>query len=166
MTLPVRGVICNTSPLQYLYQAGLLHLLPSLFGSVAVPPAVEAEIARGRRRGVTLPDIAELRWLTVESVRDRTLLPLVTGLGHGEKEALALGLEKPGCLLVLDDRDARRHAVMAGLEITGTLGVLLLAKERGLLELVEPALERLQILRFRLGTSIYRRVLTLAGEGC
>ena len=157
-------VICNTSPLQYLHQADLLHLLPSLFGSVTVPPAVVADLDRGRRRGVSLPEIGNLPWLSVRSVRNRRLLPLVTGLGLGEKEVLALGLESSDPLLVLDDRHARRHAVTAGLEITGTLGILLLAKERGLLDAVQPAVERLQALRFRLSVSVHHKVLALASE--
>lgn len=90
----MRGVICNTSPLQYLYQVGLLHLLPTLFGSAQAPPAVAAELAEGGKRGVRLPDLAELPWMMVRPVRDRTLLPLVTSLGNGEREVLALGDRK------------------------------------------------------------------------
>ena len=127
-TCPVREVICNTSPLQYLHQADLLHLMPALFGGIQVPSAVAAELAEGKRRGIHLPELAELPWVTVRLARERRLLPLVTSLGNGEKEVLALGLEASDHLLVLDDRDARRHAIAAGLNVTGTLGVLLLAK--------------------------------------
>ena len=160
----MRDVICNTSPLQYLHQVELLHLLPALFESAQVPPAVVAELAEGRRRGVNLPDLAGLPWVTVRAVRDRTLLPLVTSLGSGEKEVLALGLEAPDHLLVLDDRAARRYAIAVGLEVTGTVGILLLAKERRLLDAVRPAMDRLQRLRFRLSAATYRRVIYLAGE--
>ena len=135
----MRDVICNTSPLQYLHQAGLLHLLPTLFGSVQAPSAVAAELAEGRRRGIYLPELVELPWVTVRPVRDRKLLPSVTNLGNGEKEVLTLGLETPGHLLVLDDRNARRYAAAAGLKITGTLGILVLAKERGFLDSVHPS---------------------------
>lgn len=89
-------------------------------------------------------------------------MPLVASLGSGEKEVL--GLEAPDHLLVLDDRDARRHAVAAGLEVTGTLGILVLVKERGLLDSIRPALDRLQALRFRLRTETYRAALDLADE--
>ena len=157
-------VICNTSPLQYLHQADLLHLLPTLFGSVQVPSAVAAELAEGRRRGVRLPELAELPWVTVRPVRDRKLLPLVTSLGNGEKEVLALGLETSGHLLVLDDRNARRYAAAAGLKITGTLGILVLAKERGFLDSVQPVLDRLEALQFRLSTATHQMVLDLANE--
>ena len=160
----MRGVICNTSPLQYLYQAELMHLLPALFGPVQAPPAVVAELAEGRRHGVRLPELTAIPWMTVRPVHDRTWLPLVTSLGNGEKEVLALGLETPEHLLVLDDRRARRHATTAGLEVTGTLGILLLAKEQGIIEAVRPALDRLQYLQFRVGATTRAMVLDMADE--
>ena len=88
----------------------------------------------------------------------------MTHLGDGEKEVLALGRELSDALLLLDDRDARRHAHALELEISGTLGVLLLAKERGILDAVRPVLDRLQALRFRLDARTRQSVLELAGE--
>ena len=158
------AVICNTSPLQYLYQSDGLGLLPELFDQVQVPEAVAVELDEGRRRNVHLPDPAALQWLTIRSVRDRTLMPLVTNMGDGEKEVLALGLETPDVLLILDDKRARRHALALGLETSGTLGIMLLAKERGVLEAVKPALARLEALGFRLGDKTRESVLELAGE--
>lgn len=158
-------VICNTSVLQYLHQIDLLDLLPALFGQVQIPRAVAAEMEEGKRRSVSLPTLEALSWLTIRPVRDRTLLPLITSLGDGEKEVLALGLEATDALLVLDDRNARRYATAAELEVTGTLGILILAKERGLLGSIRPALDRLQALRFRLSAATRQTVLDLAGEG-
>ena len=160
----MRAVICNTSPVQYLHQVDFLHLLPTLFGPVQVPWAVVAELSEGRRRGVSLPDLAELSWITTHRVDARQSSSLPTNLGGGEKEVLALGLNTSDALLVLDDRDARRHAIAMGLEITGTVGILLLAKERGILDSIQPALTRLQTLQFRLSSETRRTVLNLAGE--
>ena len=157
-------VICNTSPIQYLYQADVLELLPALAGQVYVPEAVVAELQEGQRRNVLLPALEDLSWLIVRPVRDRTLLPLVTHLGDGEKEVLALGLETQDPLLLLDDRDARRYAQTLELEISGTLGLLLRAKERGILSAVRPVLDRLQALRFRLNAKTRQMVLKRAGE--
>ena len=78
-----------------------------------------AELRAGRRRNVRLPALEELSWLIVRPVRDPTLLPLVTHLGDGEKEVLALGLETQDPLLLLDDRDARRYARALELEVSG-----------------------------------------------
>jgi predicted nucleic acid-binding protein len=160
----VPDVICNTSPLQYLHQAGVLELLPTLAGQVYVPEAVVVELREGQRRNILLPTLEELSWLTVRPVRDRTLLPLVTHLGDGEKEVLALGLETEDALLILDDRDARRYARALELEISGTLGLLLRAKERGFLNAVRPVLDRLQVLGFRLNARTRQMVLKRASE--
>jgi predicted nucleic acid-binding protein len=64
----------------------------------------------------------------------------------------------------LHDRDARRHARILELEISGTLGILLLAKERDLLKTLKPVLDHLQELEFRLDDGTRRIVLSLAGE--
>lgn len=159
------GVISNSSPIQYLHQAGLLELLPTLFGKIDIPEAVAAELEEGRRRNVCLPDLTALSWLHTKPVRDRMLLPLVTHLGDGEKEVLAFGIERTDSLLLLDDRGARQHAIALELKVTGTLGILLLAKEQGKLGTVRPVLDRLQALRFRLNPGTRQRVLELAGEG-
>ena len=157
-------VICNTSPIQYLHQADVLELLPTLVGQVCIPEAVAAELREGRRRNVRLPALEELSWLIVRPVRDPTLLPLVTHLGDGEKEVLALGLETQDPLLLLDDRDARRYARALELEVSGTLGLLLRAKERGVLDAVRPVLDRIQALRFRLNAKTRQGVLERAVE--
>ncbi len=122
------------------------------------------ELNEGRRRSIPLPDPTALPWLTIRSVRDRTLMPLVTNLGDGEIEVLALGLETPEALLILDDRRARRQALALGLQVSGTLGILLLAKERGVLEAVTPVMDRLEALGFRLGPETRQSVLELASE--
>lgn len=157
-------VVSNTSPIQYLYQADLLGVLPDLYGSVTVPVAVALELAEGRARGVALPDLGSLSWVTVRSVRQPALLPLVTDLGPGEREVLALGAETPGSLILLDDALARRHARFLGLALTGTLGVLLKARRSGRIGPIAPILDRLDSLRFRLDATTRSSVLKLAGE--
>lgn len=54
-------VIANTSPLQYLFQLGLLHLLPDFYGEVSVPVGVVQEVRSGLARGVALPDLDSLQ---------------------------------------------------------------------------------------------------------
>lgn len=79
-------------------------------------------------------------------------------------EVLALGLELPNHLLILDDRRARRYACDAKLDITGTIGILLLAKERGLIDAVLPIVCRLQKLQFRIDAKTLERIQYLAEE--
>jgi predicted nucleic acid-binding protein len=157
-------VIVNTSPLQYLYQLGLLDLLPAFYGQTFVPEGVARELSAGLARGVALPDVSSLSWLRVQPVTSRALLPLAAGLGMGEREVLALALESAEPLVVLDDSLARRFARRLDLPLTGTLGLLLKAKQTGCINQLRPVLRQLQALEFRLDRATRENVLKLAGE--
>ncbi|MEW6690278.1 MAG: DUF3368 domain-containing protein [Pseudomonadota bacterium] len=156
--------VCNTSPIQYLHQLGLLDLLKQLCGAIVVPPAVVDELAAGRALGVSLPDLAAVEWVKIRRPASQQALPLVTDLGAGEAEVLMLGLETPGTVVLLDDALARDIARAHHTPLKGTLGVLLEAKQRGLIHEVKPLLDRLQELRFRLAPHTRTAVLKLACE--
>jgi predicted nucleic acid-binding protein len=160
----VPEVICDVSPIQYLHQAGLLELLRLRYGAVTIPTAVADELREGTLRGVDLPAFEGLDWIRIRQPAGRLLLPIVADLGAGEREVLALGTETLDSLVVLDDALARQYARMLKLQLTGTLGVLLKAKEAGLLPALAPVLERLQHLRFRIDPETRQAVLRLAGE--
>jgi hypothetical protein len=157
-------VICNTSPIQYLHQLGLLRLLPSLVESVTVPPAVVEEIAVGQAMGIDLPDLDALDWITIRHPVSAAALPMVTDLGAGETQVLALALESPDAVVIIDDGLARHVAETLGLRLTGTLGVLLDAKRKGFVSAVAPLLDQLHNLRFRLAPHTRAAILKLAGE--
>lgn len=158
-------VISNTSPLQYLHQLGLLDLLPRMVGHVTVPQAVADELGAGRALGHDVPDVASLNWVSI-----RTPAPSQQAappdLGQGEADVLRLALELPAgeAVVILDDARAREAAGRLGLKFTGTLGVLLDAKRAGLIVAVEPHLDRLDALGFRLARHTRAAVLKLAGE--
>lgn len=160
----MREVISDTSPLQYLYQLNLLDLLPTLYGEVLVPSGVVREIAAGRSRGAALPIPESLPWIRIQEVANAALLPLVPDLGAGEREVLALALERSRPLVILDDSLARRFAQRLGLALTGTLGLLLKGKQIGRVEQLKPFLDRLEALHFRLDAGTRAGVLKLAGE--
>lgn len=157
-------IICNTSPIQYLHQLGLLHLLPALVHQVIVPTAVVKELEIGLLQGVILPDLNQLAWITIRQPASIIALPLVTDLGPGETEVLALALESPDAIVILDDGLARQVAETVGIKLTGTLGILIDAKRAGLITEVAPLLDQLQALRFRLSAQTRAAVLKLAGE--
>ncbi len=96
-------VFSNTSPLQYLHQAGQLAILPALVGRVFVPPAVVAELSAGRAKGVDLPDVGNLIWVNVREPFSLPALPSMKDLGPGETEVLALALETQDAVVLLDD---------------------------------------------------------------
>ena len=162
--MPDRTVICNTSPLLYLFQVAQLGLLQSLYGEVHVPLAVQDELRAGAALGCLTPDVSELPWLRIQPLRDRSLLPAVVDLGPGEAEAIALALSNPGSLLILDDSLGRKIARLRRLTFTGTLGVLVKSKQAGLLPQVAPIIEALRKTTMYLSPELIFHVLKEAGE--
>lgn len=157
-------VVCDTSPLQYLYQLKHLHLLPALVQTVTIPPAVVDELAEGRKRGYSLPDPTQESWMHVRAPARTPSLQRKQDLGPGETAVLALVLEMPNGLAILDDALARQEAALQKIAFTGTLGILLDAKRNGLIPAVKPLLDQLQSLRFRLAHHTYETILKQANE--
>lgn len=91
-------------------------------------------------------------------------MPNVTDLGEGEAEVIALGIENPGSLLILDDALGRRIARLYRLTCTGTLGVLIRAKQAGHLAQVQPEIESLRASGMWITADVVAMVLGLAGE--
>ncbi len=162
--MPEQLTICNTSPLLYLHLVKHLALLPKLYGRLLIPSAVQDELLAGAKQGVSVPVVENLPWLRVVATHSPELIPLITDLGRGEAEVIALGLERPGSRLVLDDALARRIARLNGLLFTGTVGVILKAKQRGFLETVEPVIFALRNAGLWLGDRLVAEALQQAGE--
>lgn len=162
--MPDRKVISNTSPLVYLHQIGQLGLLRSLYGHVMVPQAVQDELHAGAAIGCKVPELTKIPWIEVQLLLDRTLLPAVVDLGLGEAEAIALSLSSPGRLLILDDALGRKIARSHSLIFTGTLGVLVKAKQEGFVSRLAPLIEALRRTTMFLSPELIALVLAEAGE--
>jgi uncharacterized protein len=126
---------------------------------------VAHELEIGQEVGIDLPDIRELPWIRIQPPERFGQLPTATDLGPGEKEVLALGLQFPNAIMILDERVGRSYARALKLNFTGTLGILLRAKVEGRISRLGPVLAKLDSLKFRLSASTRTTVLKLAGEG-
>lgn len=157
-------VICDTSTLQYLHQLGLLELLRRLAARILVTPAVVAELQIGRANSFNVPETEKFTWIEVVSPKSPLTGQWSADLGPGEQSVLALALERPGAVALLDDDFARHTARAAGIAVKGTLGLLLEAKRQGLVPAVSPLIERLAQLGFRLSSRTRKSVLQLANE--
>ncbi len=160
----MREAICDTSPIQYLHQIGCLHLLEDLYTRTLIPPAVVGELERGSAMGVDLPEIHTVPWVKIQAPEGLDKVPVAADLGAGEKEVLALGMQVPDAVVILDERLGRLYAKALKLTFTGTLGILLRAKVEGRIPRIEPLLEHLDRLGFRLSARTRAAVLKQAGE--
>jgi len=107
-------------------------LLHRLYTAITIPTAVRQELENGKAQGVDVPDVKEVDWIQIPPVTPPTPLPSEIDLGQGEAEVIALGLSSPKSLLILDDQLGRQIATLYRLKYTGTLGVLIKAKQPGI----------------------------------
>ena len=143
--------VSNSGPLIHLAMIGRLDLLESLFGRVAIPRTVKTEVVdRGKEEGradaFLVEGEIENGWIVVEDNIDGGAKGLANsaGIELGEAETIMLARSKQ-CLVLLDDLAARRFAAGLGLEVTGSIGVLVRAVKVGLVSRDEglEALEKL-----------------------
>lgn len=134
----MRLVIADTGPVNYLILIGHIDLLPALFAKVILPAAVRDELASRKaplpvRHWIACPH----PWLEVDVSPSETDDASLRGIDAGEKAAIQLALAVHADLLLMDDRRGARAAATKGLQVTGTLGVLDLAAERGLVDFAQ-----------------------------
>lgn len=161
-------VVADASPLILLGRLELLHLLPRLFDRVVTPREVFQEVAGEE---IALPGSRAVRraeWLEVvdldSEAQEALQATLRSELDLGEAAAIALARARGADLLLIDERQGRRIARSLGLEITGTIGVLLQAKRRGLIDELRPVLERLQEQGAWIKEDLLHAVLEAVGE--
>jgi hypothetical protein len=156
--------ISNTAPLLYLYRIGVVEWLPELFDEVWLPAAVVNELKEGKQKGYDVPFPKNYGWLRVVNPKVMPSEWLSLDLGLGELAAMALAIENPAHIVLLDDLLARRTAQAAGLTVWGTLRFLLEAKSHGLTDKIGPFIDRLDNAGMWLSEDIRQRILILAGE--
>jgi hypothetical protein len=156
--------ISNTSPLLYLYRIGAILWFPKLFDEIWTPIAVKNELLAGKSKGYDVPDPSDYAWLKIVNPKSMPSEWLALDLGAGEIAAMALALENQSHIILLDDGLARRTAQAAGLQVWGTLKVLLEAKSQGVVEKIEPSVTKLSEAGMWVSSEVKQRILALAGE--
>jgi len=161
-------VVSKTSPLSNLGIIGRLELLEEQFGTIWTPQAVSEELGRLDHRGAQegLFAARESGWLKEQRLRNNNWADVLSGqLDRGEAEAIALGMEMEADRVLIDERDGRLIARQAGLQVTGILGVLLKAKQKGQIGSLRAEMDRLrQEARFFIRKDLEAELLTTAGE--
>ena len=146
-------IITDSTALIGLDRIGHLDLLPAFAPQIIAPPSVIAEFGQ------------HPIWLQERHVENRGMLERIQyQLDAGEAEAIALALETENALLLIDELRGRKYAVHAGIKIVGTFGVILAAKQEGLLSNVKPLLDALIETGFYASERLYLETLRLAGE--
>jgi predicted nucleic acid-binding protein len=146
------SVVADTTCLIALERIDRLDLLERSFSSVIIPPEVAREFGTA------------LDWLEIRSPSNhRVLASLRLQVDEGEAAAIALAHELK-VRIILDDGAGRSAARQFGLSVMGTIGLLLMAKRRGLVPSVRPIIDDLKRHGFYMTEDLKQEALRLAGE--
>jgi predicted nucleic acid-binding protein len=164
----MQTVVADSSVFIHLSSIQRALLLRDLFNEVRIPPAVWTEVVE---QGKTRPGELELcqavveRWIKIEAP-PAALVPGTGVLLHkGEAEAIGLARNVPNPLLIIDEAYAREIAKGFGVKIIGIVGLLVMAKQQGLIPTLADELQRLRNPGgFRISNQLYQEALLLGGE--
>ena len=149
-----RAIISDTSCLILLDKIGELEILNKLFGTIITTTEVAEEF------GQSLP-----LWFEIRNARDENYQSIIAAsVDKGEASAIALALELENCLLIIDDLKGRKFAQQLGLNIIGTIGVIVDAKLTGNITSVKPILTKIRATNFRITEQLEMLILKRAGE--
>ena len=152
--MPERVIIADSSCLIALSNINELEIFQKVYEQITITPEIEDEF------GERIPD-----WIKVEEVADKMKIAILElELDKGESSAIALAIEKENSLLVIDEKKGRNVAKKMGIKITGILGVIIKAKEIGLIKKVAPLIEKLEKVDFRISKTLKENILRRVGE--
>lgn len=150
----LKPIIADTSCFIILTNIEELDLLRKVYGQIITTAEIASEY------GKTLPNWVEVG--VVQDIDKQKLLEIQ--VDKGEASALALALEIPGSTVILDDYPARKVVVKLGLDLTGTLGVIIKAKLKGVILSIEPILAKIKQTNFRITKEVELEALREADE--
>lgn len=160
----MRKVIVNSTPLIALSKANQLELLHQIYGEITIPQAVFNEVTQ--KNDLVKNEVASASWIHIETVRDMKAKRMYRAkLHNGEVEVMILAQEYDGeHLVIIDDNAARKTAQFLGLTLTGTMGVLIKAKELGYIDSVMPIVSRMEEREIYFSETLKARVKRLSNE--
>lgn len=149
-----KTIISDTSCFIILSNIGEFDLLQKLFGEIITTSIIQEEF------GEILPS-----WVKIQNVSDKLKMQILElQIDRGESSAIALALEIPGSVLILDDYKARKVAENLGLNFTGTIGIIIKAKLENIIPSVKPLLDKIKQTNFRISAEIELQAYKEAGE--
>lgn len=159
-------VVSNTTPLIGLASIQQFELLKKLFGEIYIPKAVYNEaVVKGYKKSGLKKEISGARWIKTIPVKDKLAVKvLLDELDEGEAETIILAGELEADWVLMDERKGRRKLTELGIQKIGTVGILLKAKEVGLLQKIKPYLYKLRENGFSISQYVIDIMLEKAGE--
>ena len=158
-------VVINTAPLLAL-TAGLGHLdlLRVLYTNVYVPCEVCQEVRAGGRYGFAVDVFEQADWLNKVNTPTPMSLYLKHSLDFGEASVIQTALDQGIPLVCIDEIAGRRIARICGLQVTGSIGIVLQAKKQGCAIVIREVIQNMQRQGIWLSNRVIAFALKEAGE--
>lgn len=158
-------IVINTSPLIALIAGiGNLSLLKNLYGEIIVPLEVCDEISVNNKTRFGADIFLSTEGINIIESSIEISPLLLNLLDTGEASVIQTALNRKISLVCIDDAAGRRVARLNGLEVTGTMGILLRAKKSGFMAEIAPVLSRMISKGFRISDELYAEVIRKSGE--
>lgn len=160
----IDNFIINASPIILLGKADLLQTISPLAKLWIIPKGVVREVEKKRSIEPYLSGLSCKSQVIQES--SSTTHPLIAAWdsGQGESEVLTLALGKDGAYVVLDDLQARKCAAIFDIPLIGSIGLIILAKRKGLIDFAKPQIERLRAVGLHINNTMLERIYMRIGE--
>jgi predicted nucleic acid-binding protein len=136
-------IVVNTSPWIALSTCGQIPLLKKIYQEVHIPVGVKEEILAGGKRGIGVRELAASSWIKIGKIIDIEKVKLLFELDRGEAEVIILAKEKGINRVLMDEKVARLQAEVLGLDVIGTLGLLLRAKKNAMIPAIKPLIAKM-----------------------
>jgi len=156
-------VVSNTTPILSLLKLSRLEILKDLYKEINIPIAVFNEIENGKSKQY-YKDLSKIDWIKIIEIKDKQSLKYFLDLDTGEAEAIVLATEIGADLIIIDEKLGRFHAKHVDLKITGTIGILIRAKQIGLIRQIKPLLIELTEKGVWISDKLISEVCKKAGE--
>ena len=159
-------IVSNTTPISNLLHLNRIEILQHLFKKIHIPPAVKQELEVTFSAHSKWRQCLKNEFFIIRNIKNPLLIrQLRLQLHPGEAEALCVCMENKADLCLLDDKDARVIAGLNKIPVTGTLGILIQAKNKGMLDSVKYSMDELKNCHhFWISNAMYKKVLELSGE--
>lgn len=156
-------VVSDTTTITNLIHLNKLLLLKELYKEILIPKEVYNELCYLPTQKIELDS---QDWILVEGISDMSLYEkIVETVDRGEAEAITLAIERKADLLIIDELAGRQIAKSYGLRIIGLLGILITSKQKGLIQFLNPLLDKLITeFGFRIHPNLLSKVLEEVGE--
>jgi len=157
------NAVVNSTPIISLHDIGKLDILSKLYDNVYIPYGVYEEVCIDG--DIDKEQLLSFANFSVQKITNEgSKKYFKTALHKGEVEVMILADELNADVCIMDDKLAREYAKFLGLKITGTLGILIKAKERGILDVVMPCVDLLMYNEIYISKSLYENVKKLVCE--